>query len=62
MNKDQVLRMLQAIINRLTCMNSEEFEKDLTESGYEAVFDNYLWAKKSKIQTKLTMKVMDLQE
>ena len=55
MNKDEILRRLQSIINEITCMNLEHFERHINKNNFEIKFDDYYYMKKSKIKTFIRM-------
>lgn len=60
MNKEQVLRRLQAIINQLTCMDDEIFQSHMTENEFKIEFTHYMFGEPVKVDTKIIMKKIEV--
>jgi len=62
MNKDQVLRKLQAVINQITCMNLNEFEKLVSGNTFEMNLNQMGWGDESKVEIKIYMRKTKVSE
>jgi hypothetical protein len=60
MDREEIKRRLQAIVNEITCMNNEDFEMHLKGEEFEITFDHHGWAGPQKIVTKISMKKVDI--
>jgi len=61
MNKDEILRQLQSIINEITCTTNNE-KLDETPQSFTEKYDRHMWNEPSIIRTQIIMEKRPVKE